>query len=72
MTKKRVMIAQMNPINSKEAQEFDKTFWLNAGPERRFAAAWEMVQEVSFFRGEKDAGQSRLQRSVCVLQRREG
>jgi hypothetical protein len=30
-----------------------------------------MVQEVSLFRGEKDAGQSRLQRSVCALQQRE-
>ena len=70
MGEKRVVIARMSRKNSEEAKMFDRTFWSDAGPEARFSAALDMVQEVSLFRGEKDAGQSRLQRSVCALQQR--
>ena len=47
---------------------FDREFWRRAGHEARFAAAWEMVQEVNLIRG-RDADESRLQRSVEHLQR---
>jgi len=54
--------------NSKEALLFDRNLVGRrvAGPIFR---AWEMIREASLFKGEKDVGQSRLQRSVCVLQR---
>ena len=50
---------------------FDRDFWRRLGHEARFAAAWDMVAEVDLIRG-KDARESRLQRSVEHLQRREG
>ena len=48
---------------------FDREFWRAAGPEGRFAAAWEMVAEAELFRGH-DARESRLQRTIEHLQRR--
>jgi hypothetical protein len=66
----RTVTAAMVRRGSTEAVEFDRTFWARAGHEARFAAAWEMVQEISLFRGQKDAIQSRLQRSVCAFQPR--
>ena len=42
---------------------FDHEFWRRVGAEGRFAAAWEMVSEVSAIRG-GDGHQPRLQRSV--------
>lgn len=50
---------------------FDREFWRRLGHEARFAAAWEMTAEVNLIRG-KDADESRLQRSVERIQRREG
>lgn len=50
--------------------DFDRAFWARAGAEARFAAAWEMVQEVQLIRGKSDVSQSRLQRSVQRIQRR--
>lgn len=70
INKKRHVIAKMGLRNSKEALLFDRKFWSDAGSQARFSAAWEMIREASLFKGEKDVGQSRLQRSVCVLQRR--
>ncbi len=40
--------------------------------EKKFAAAWEMVQEVNLIRGGQDVGQPRLQRSVQNIKRRSG
>ena len=51
--------------------EFDREFWRRVGPEKRFAAAWEMVSEAYFFKGQH-AGESRLQRSVQHIERRRG
>jgi hypothetical protein len=68
--KKRTVIAKMSPRNSEDAILFDRKFWSDAGPQARFSAAWEMIREAALFKGEKDVGQSRLQRSVCALQRR--
>jgi len=66
----RTIVAQMVRRDSAEAVDFDRKFWADAGPNGRFAAAWEMVSETALFRKEKDAGQQRLQRSVCALQQR--
>ena len=49
--------------------EFDREFWRRAGPEMRFAAAWDMVREAGLFKG-RYAVKSRLQRSVQNIERR--
>ena len=53
----------------KDNGSFNREFWVSAGAEARFAAAWEMIAEAELFRGH-DAGESRLQRSVQYIQRR--
>jgi len=50
---------------------FDLEFWQAAGAEARFAAAWQMVNEVQLIRGEH-VTESRLQRSVEHLERMRG
>lgn len=66
----RTIVAQMARRDSAEAVDFDRKFWADAGPSARFAAAWEMVSDATLFRKEKDAGQQRLQSSICALQQR--
>jgi hypothetical protein len=51
-------------------RSFDRAFWQRQGSEAIFAAMWEMVQEVRLFRGQ-DANESRLDRSVQRIVRRE-
>jgi hypothetical protein len=48
-------------------RSFDLKFWQNVGAEGRFAAAWQMVEEVDSIKG-KETGESRLQRSVQSIQ----
>ena len=50
-------------------RDFDRAFWAAQGAEARFAAAWAMVNEARWFRGEHGC-QPRLQRSVQHIQRR--
>ncbi len=38
----------------RDEDDFEKEFWAKAGHEERFAAAWEMVNEVGLIRGEKN------------------
>ena len=57
--------------HEKDDGSFDLEFWQKVGAEGRFAAAWEMVQEVLAFRGQ-DGDQPRLQRSVTRVIRRPG
>jgi hypothetical protein len=55
-----------------DAEQFmDLRFWLTQNAETKFDAAWEMVVEAHAIKGE-DLRESRLQRSVASLQRREG
>ena len=54
----------------KDKNTFNVEFWKKVSPEVKFAATWEMVSEVNLIRGEKDAGESRLQRSVQNIKRR--
>ncbi len=69
---KRVFTSRKVKRSSGQEDEFDHDFWQKMGHEKKFAAAWEMVNEVALIRGEKDAGQSRLQRSVQTIKRRSG
>jgi len=50
--------------------DFDREFWQKVSHEDRFSAAAQMVFEIELFRG-KYASESRLQRSVQSIQRRE-
>ena len=62
---KRKIVAQMVGRDSPEAKEFDRNFWQNAGPDMRFEASWEMVQEVGLFRKQTDASQQRKRGISC-------
>ena len=50
---------------------FDREFWGRLSPEARFAVMWEMVGEAEWIKG-RHASESRLQRSVETVRRREG
>ncbi len=50
---------------------FDRAFWGRFSPAERLALVWDMVLEAQELRGER-GGQSRLQRSVCRLERSPG
>ena len=65
---KRTFIERLGPRS--DGAKFDRKFWHDLGHEARFAAAWEMTAEVDFIRGHY-AGESRLQRTVQSIQRRE-
>lgn len=55
-----------------EAEKFpDLVYWQAQSGTAKFAAAWEMVLEAHALKGE-DLSESRLQRSVASIQRREG
>lgn len=58
--------------SSGDINRFDREFWRKSGHEARFKASWEMVREVSLIRGEPDACQQGLQRSVQNIKRRTG
>jgi hypothetical protein len=47
---------------------FDRDFWARIPPAERLALVWDMALEAQEWRGQ-GAGQSRLQRSVCRLER---
>jgi hypothetical protein len=54
-----------------DAEKFpDLQYWQRQTDAAKFAAAWEMVLEAHALKGE-DLSESRLQRSVASLQRRE-
>jgi hypothetical protein len=51
-----------------EDRSFDREFWVRVPPAERLALVWDMALEALEWRGE-GGGQSRLQRSVCRLER---
>jgi hypothetical protein len=63
---KRVTVARLVRAVDDD-RSFDLKFWQNVGAEGRFAAAWQMVEEVDSIKG-KETGESRLQRSVQSIQ----
>jgi len=50
---------------------FDREFWARVPPDARLALVWDMALEAQEWRGQ-GAGESRLQRSVCRLERGRG
>jgi hypothetical protein len=50
---------------------FDRAFWAGLPPSRRLEAVWDLVLEYLAWR-EPHAPESRLQRSVCRVERRRG
>jgi hypothetical protein len=48
---------------------FDREFWQTIPPHERLALVWDMVLETQSWRG-TDGSESRLQRSVCRIERR--
>jgi hypothetical protein len=73
ITVRKNIIAKKINRSEHDKSQFDREFWKNAGHEARFSAAWEMVNEVRLFKGQKDVGESRLQRSIeHVIRRTEG
>ncbi len=75
MTRRRVFMSRVLRNGEPDDGSFDLEFWQRIGAEGIFAAAWEMVSEVSAIRGDSvgadSASESRLQRSVCRVIRRE-
>jgi len=66
----RIILEKKSYRSSGEKDDFDKEFWRKAGHEARFAATWEMVNEVHLIRGENNVCQPGLQRSVQTIKRR--
>lgn len=65
--KNRVVMARLVRLENDDGG-FDQEFWSKVGDEGRFAAMWEMVEELNAIRGD-DASQPRLRRSVQNIQR---
>lgn len=62
----------MSRVASREQhsdRSFDIEFWQKIGDVGRFAAAWQMIKEVQFFRGQKGEP-PRMQRNVTRIIRR--
>jgi hypothetical protein len=50
---------------------FDREFWTHVAPAKRLALVWDVALDALEWRGQ-GAGGSRLQGSVCRLERRRG
>ncbi|MBE3099801.1 MAG: hypothetical protein IMZ44_22010 [Planctomycetes bacterium] len=59
--------ARLVPLHADDGR-FDREFWAGIDPTRRLELVWDMVAEFLTWRG-LDAAESRLQRSVCRLER---
>ena len=64
---KRIWINKANSF--KEAEEFDRKFWRQAGSQARFWAAREIVKDYLKMKG-KNESLLRLRRSVQNIERR--
>jgi hypothetical protein len=67
---KRIITAKMISRSDKSREDFNTNFWDSVDAETKFAAAWEMINEVQLIRGEKNVRKQRLQRTVQNIQRR--
>jgi hypothetical protein len=70
LVNKRRIVAAKNRVGSPEAKRFNTDFWRKLSAGEKLVAAWEMTGEVAFFKGSKNGGESRLQRSVEHVERR--
>jgi hypothetical protein len=68
MKRRRNIIGKLVRSGSLEAEQMDRAFWHSANAETKFAAAWEMVSEVSAIKG-GDEIMPLMHRSVARLLR---
>lgn len=68
----RDIVENKTRAGSDDEKRFNIAFWRSVAPGIKLVAAWEMVGELKWFKGETNAGESRLQRSVERLERRIG
>ena len=62
--------ARLVPLHADDGS-FDREFWATVPPAARLELVWDMVLEFLSWRG-LDGDQSRLQRSVCRIERGKG
>ncbi len=55
-------------VHGADDGEFDRQFWQTVAPAERLALVWDMVCESGAWSAASD-GESRLQRSVCRIER---
>ena len=67
---KRQIVAGKAHRGSAEEKQFNIDFWRKISPGEKMAAAWDMVAEIAWFKGQPHGSESRLQRSVERLERR--
>jgi hypothetical protein len=60
--------AGMSRVGTADDGSFDREFWGRVPPAERLALVWDMALESLEWRGQS-ASQSRLQRSVCRVER---
>jgi hypothetical protein len=68
MIRQRKITGKLVRAGSAEAELMDREFWRGMDAEQKFAAAWEMVGEVSAMRG-GDGNVPRVQRNAARLVR---
>jgi hypothetical protein len=59
----KLHIWEQKATSQREVKQFDIAFWKKAGPQARFAAAWQMIADYFKMRGQR-APKLRLRRSV--------
>lgn len=69
--KPKVIMSRKTPLKESNDNSFDFEFWDRIGDEGRFSAAWDIILNHGKW-GNKNEGQSRLQRSVGTLKQRKG
>jgi|GEM_PF-3113942 len=67
---RRQMIAHKTSRGSPEEKQFNIDFWRKLPAGEKLIAAWEMVGEIAWFKGQTHGDESRLQRSVERVERR--
>jgi hypothetical protein len=67
---KRQVIACKTRRGSPEEKQFNINFWQMVPEGDKLVAAWEMIGEIAIFKGQTNAGESGLQRSVAHVERR--
>ncbi len=72
MIMRKIIENKANRKDKNQISDFNKSFWDNIAPEKKMIIAWDMVKEAILFKGENNAGESRLQRSIQNIKRRKG
>jgi len=67
---KRQIVAAKARRGSPEEKRFNIDFWRKVSSGEKLAAAWKMVGEIAWFKGQTHGGESRLQRSIEHIERR--